>query len=164
MRNGDQKVRVEWLRYEPTFYYDSFMRVLAREPALHLTVHYDVKIRQDNPWQTPLREGYRSRVRPRGAAVDWDLLRRVACRRGRVFVLAGWWTPTMFATANALMARRMPYLVFTDTPYPGGWRARGAIRWFRAWWLRRLFRRAHAVLATGRVGVQAVLDMGCPEH
>jgi len=154
---------IHWVRYEPTFYYDDFLRTISAEPEIDLMVHYDVPELGHYPWKRPLRQGYPSRVRPSKSRFDSHLLRQALRDREAFFLMAGWWTPTMVALINELMLLRRPFAVFTDTPVVSGRRG-GIVQSARKRWLSLVFKRASAVLATGRPGVEALVQMGCPPH
>ena len=160
--NLAKRTRIHWVRYEPTFYYDDFLRVLAAEPGIYLLVHYGIPASVHYPWRTKLREGYSSTCLPSEQRVDWRLLRTILQERDAFYVMAGWWTPTMVLALNLLILLGRRFAVFTDSPEVDGRRGGRIKRCIRRHWLRFVFRRAMAVLSTGNFGVRRVVQMGCP--
>ena len=151
--------RVHWTCWQPTPYNDLLFRTLAAAPAFDLTVHFREPQVTSHPWDTPLGEGYPARVAARTFGLDASLLRLAFVDSTALFVAGGWSDPTSIALLNVLMAMRRRFALWTDTPNLS---TRPAIRQFaRSAWLKLVFRRALAVMGTGRPALETLKVMGC---
>ena len=70
------------------------------------------------------------------------------------YFMAGWWTPTMIATLNLLMALGRRFVVYSDIPVESG-RTRISVKRLRAACLRLVSRRAPYVLPVSQMLRQA---------
>jgi glycosyltransferase involved in cell wall biosynthesis len=151
---------LHWTCWQPTPYNDLLFSSLAQLPEVRLLVHFREPQVPTHPWRSTLGQGYDSRFFRTAAGIDWTLVKLAARERNATFVFGGWDTPTALVALLLLMARRMPYLVWTDSPDTTAHRGmlKGALR---GWWLRRVFARAAAVMGTGAPALAALAEMGC---
>jgi glycosyltransferase involved in cell wall biosynthesis len=150
--------RLHWFSYQPTPYNDFLFKNLGRAPNIDLLVHYRAKIVNSHPWSSPLGQDYACRYYDPICQVDWRSI-ELAFRQPRAFfMIAGWDHPTTVLLLNLLRLLRRQYAVWTDTPNLK--KRRFVKEMARSSWLNWIFRGAECVLATGRPGIEAVLQMG----
>lgn len=155
---------LHWLCEAPSPYNADLFRALAGAPGIDLTVHYRRPALGSHPWRSDLLAGYGSRQWQCVLGIDWPLIGLALDprgRRNRVFIVAGWHTPTSALLMLALITTGGRYFVWTDTPDATHRRPpiRGALR---AAWLRLAFRKAERILGTGAPALVALRQMGAP--
>jgi glycosyltransferase involved in cell wall biosynthesis len=138
-------------------------RVLAALPGVDLLVHHVLSSAFNRPWKTALTNGYPERSFRTRFGLDCEVLRLVAKEKDSFFFLACWGdlTNQVGIVLSILLGRQ--YAMCNDAPHPT--RKRHPVKAFlRAVFLRRAFRSATAVLATGEPAVDAIERMGCPRE
>lgn len=153
--------RLHWFSYQPTPYNDFLFNQLGKDSDFDLTVHYRAPSVSSHPWKSEFGVNYRWRTYQTKVGIDWQAISLVLKEPHAFFIIAGWDHPTTLALLSLLMALRRPFAVWTDTPDSTA--KRGIIKGrVRAQWLRLVFRSAQTVLATGKPGIHAVIEMGAP--
>lgn len=153
-------LNIHWLAVRPTPYNDFLFRKLFADPEINLTVYFIDRASKSHPWRVPMAQGFTSRYYQKFLGFDWQLINLAVKDTRSFFVIAGWDEPVRQAIINLLMFRGRPFAIWTDTPNLNARRhpLKSALR---ASWLKMVFRRATAVLATGTPGINALEKMGC---
>jgi glycosyltransferase involved in cell wall biosynthesis len=176
----EDRIVLRWFAWQPTGYNDVLFRALSADPEIDLHVFFRHRVKATHPWQKPLQQGYSSEIyRGSGARLDPRVLRQI-WREDAWFVTAGWPGVTMKLGLLEMVAKRKPFLFWTDTPQlevpaNGGVKSMRPVEFssenqpYPFWHarLRRLlyglvFRNARAVMSTGGPGTRALQLLGCP--
>jgi len=159
--NDSKRHRVHWFNWQPTPYNDYLFVHLSQQPDIELTVIYRSRLLQSHPWKSNLATGYPCRYYRLFGGVDWHALRLAIWDRNSLFVVAGWDHRTIILLLSLLRLLRRKYALWTDTPDLQKQRRR-AKAVLRSAWLKWVLGGARSVLATGKCGVDAVVQMGVP--
>jgi glycosyltransferase involved in cell wall biosynthesis len=152
---------LHWISQIPTPYNDKLFRRLAKEDDLALLVHYMNARLASHPWKTPLGEGYDWRIYCRRFGIDWHVVRCAVRERDGFMLLGGWHEPTVILVTILRALFGAPFAIWTDAPSPRA-PARTTKQRLRERYLRWVFRRATAILGTGRMALANLQAMGCP--
>ncbi len=155
--------RLHWTCDSPSHYNDLLFCAINDAQFSDLLVHYRKPFVSSHPWKTPLRLGYRSRVRKSRFIIDWYLIRKTLCHRNDIFIFGGWSDPTSIIQVLLCVFLRRKYLFWTDTPNLDRKR-HWLFKMMRRGFLRMAFSRAYAILGTGRAAQKALCKMKAPKE
>lgn len=152
---------LHWLAVQPTHYNDFLFRSLAADPEIDLTVHVRKQGIASHPWKTKMGQGFKSRNCRRVLGLDWHLLSLGLRAKNSFFVIAGWNEPEAISLISLLSARGRPFAVWTDTPWIN--RPRSSFKAVvRSAWLKWILGLGQNFMSTGKPGLAALSQMGCP--
>lgn len=153
-------INLHWILPSPTPYHDFFFNRLSEESDFNLTVHFADGPIKTHPWKEKRAVKYDSRNFSLRLGIDWEVLRLAQLQHNAILV-AGWHRLSLIVLLEWLSVSRHGFVFVTDTPRVG--RGSGWLRSFvRTVIINRIFRSADRVLSTGRPGMNALLELGCP--
>ena len=153
-------MKLHWISWQPTPYNNFLFESLEQSPGIDLTVHFVAADLPRHPWKNLETTGFEWRVLEPVGGLDRHL---VTCARKEpesFFVVAGWSQPVLVTLLTTLILLRRRFAIWTDTPRGNRRTARDLAR---AAWLKLIFRRAVAVMGTGRPGMRALAALGTPD-
>ncbi len=153
---------LHWLAVQPTHYNDFLFRSLDADPEIDLTVHFRKTGIASHPWKTKMGQGFKSRNCRRVLGLDWHLLSLGWRERRSFFVIAGWNDPGAISLITLLGALDHPFAIWTDTPLMIGRHRSFFKSMVRSTLLKWIFRSGQYLMGTGRPGLAALSQMGCP--
>ena len=164
-----KKTRLIWVCPEFTPYHDVMFSLLASDPGISLRVEVMMKPTESHPFQFQSERRFEWGIARSPDTVDYDLISRVLKEEEAAVVVSSYYKPTLMEAMKALARDRRGFIYYTDTPLPQSlqWntdmpqRRSFFRRLARRQRLKWIFRHADSVLATGRPGVRAVIDLGC---
>lgn len=154
---------LHWVCNSPAPYNDQLFQSLSQALAVRVNFHFTEPISAAHSWSCSPASEYPSRCYKRRLGVDWSLVRWVCLDRRALFLTNCWQDPTSQIILLFLILTNRPYLIWNDTPSLR--RKRNFLkRRLRQIFLRIVFRRAGAVLGTGKVALAVLAQMGCPHE
>ncbi len=153
---------LHWLCRQPTPYNDHLFQGLEGEPSLDLAVHYRNHVLPSHPWRATLAQGYRARFYKPIFGIDWYLLSLAMKERHAFFMIGSWDHPTSIILLVLLRLLKKPYALWTDTPNLKRKR-HPCYALLRMSFLCWIFAGAAQILGTGKLALDALRKMGCPE-
>jgi len=152
---------LHWVCNSPAPYNDQFFQSLSQALPIRVEFHFTEPASAAHSWSCSPAFEYPSRCYKRRLGVDWSLVRRVCLDPQALFLTNCWQDPTSQIILLFLILTNRPYLIWNDTP--SILRKRNFVkRRLREIFLRMVFRRAAAVMGTGRVALAVLAQMGCP--
>lgn len=150
--------KLVWLCSSPTPYNDYLFGALNEVSRLDLEVVYREFYLSSYPWERTKSKSYRSRQLSKLGGFDLDLLKKILFEKDITFVVGGW-HPKFWCLILALSIKSSKFIVWSDTP--NDLLVRGALKEIvRNFWLKLIFRNAHAILGTGSPCVDKFISMG----
>ncbi len=153
------KKKLFWFSWQPTPYNDTLFRLIHQESKLDLFVVYRSRIESSHPWKTPLASGYNKVYYNNKWGIDFKSIIYVFKNKNAHFVLAGWDHPTAWIVLSLLNIFNRSYSVWTDTPN-NITRNKNVKERLRSAWLKWILSNAKCNLATGDIGISALLHIG----
>ena len=162
MAQKTPRFKVHWVTALPTPYHDFFFEMLAADPQIALTVHFEESFSPEHPWRRDLAKSYKANRYKRVLSLDWHVLYIGLKEKDSFFVIAGWIDLTTILLTNILGIAGRRFALWSDTP--NIYRKRKLLFAFlRQKWLQWVFRRATKIFGTGRPGVEAFKRMGASD-
>ncbi|HEX2543897.1 MAG TPA: hypothetical protein VHL79_03410, partial [Ramlibacter sp.] len=164
------KKKLIWVGPEFTPYHEFFLDCVAKDPRFDLHVEMMDGPSKTHPFKLGAKKPYSWRIGSHLEPGAASVIERVLSESEAAVVVASYVHPTLLKVMRALAQHGRSYIYFTDTPLPNCERWQGDAmekrslprRIGRRLLLRWIFAHARSVFATGKVGVEAVVKLGCP--
>jgi glycosyltransferase involved in cell wall biosynthesis len=152
---------IHWYCIKPTPYNNFLFKELSSISDINLIIYYKLRKDSKHPWKMDLSTGYSYKFLDCGME-KLNFIRRAFCRNNEIYIIGGWSGILIMIILIILSTRKVPYVIWTDTPDINKKRS-WLKKKFRFLWLKFILNNAILVMATGKPACNILKDFGVPE-